>query len=66
MHELPSIYIDFVFDFTQADLDVYFLMGIPLVMKVDVNRGYCFIKLNKLFYGIKQASTNLFDLLKLV
>ena len=37
IHEFTSRSIDFVIDFTQADVDVDVFMNIPLGMVVDVN-----------------------------
>ena len=39
IHEFPSRSIDIVLEIPQADLDVDFFMGLPLGMRVDVNRG---------------------------
>ena len=66
IHEFPSISIDFVPAFSQADLDVDVFMNIPLRIGVEGNRGGWLLKLNKSLYGINQSSSNLFDLLKLV
>ena len=56
IYSLPSRSIEFVLAFTQADIDVDVFMGIPLGMGVDGNRGEWLLKLNKSFYGLKQAS----------
>ena len=66
IHELTIISIDFVLDFTQSDLDVYVFMEITLGMGVDGNRGEWVLKLNKLLYGINQASEHWFDIIPLV
>ena len=39
-------------------------MELHLVIGVDGNRGEWFLKLNTQLYGLKQASTNWFDLYK--
>ena len=38
IHTFPIRSIDFVLDFIQSELDVYFLMDIHLGMRVDGNR----------------------------
>ena len=45
LHEFTSKSIDFVLSFTQADLDMYFFMDLPLGMGVGGNRGEWFLKL---------------------
>ena len=66
IHELLSRSIDFVLAFNQDDLDVDVFVGLRRGMEVDGNRGEWVLKLNKSLYGLKQASANLSDLLKLV
>ena len=60
IHEFPSRQIDFVIAFTQAYIYMDVFMELPLVMLVDGNRGEWVLNLNKLLYGINQASTNWF------
>ena len=64
IHEFPSISIDFIIYFAQDDLDVDIFMENLLVMGVDGNIVEWVLKLNKLFYGLKQSSSKWFDLLK--
>ena len=47
IHGFPSIPIDFVLDFPQANLDVYVFMDLPLVVEVDRKRIERVLKLNK-------------------
>ena len=54
IHEFPSISIDFVLAFPQADLDVDTFMDLPLGMGVDVNRGKRVIKLNRSLSELSQ------------
>ena len=61
---MPSIPIDFVLAFTEANLDVDVFMEILLEMRVSGNRGEWVIQLNKSLYGIKQSSANCFDIIK--
>ena len=57
-YELPSISIDFLLAFPQAELDVDVFMEIPLGMVVHVNRGERFLNLNKSLYGLNKTSAN--------
>ena len=57
-YELPSISIDFVLSFPQAEHDVDVFMEIPLGMLVHVNRGERFLNLKKSLYGINKTSAN--------
>ena len=63
-HEFPSRSIDCVLDFPQAELDVYVLMELPLLMLADGNIVEWVLKLNGPLYGINKASENWFDILK--
>ena len=63
--ELTRISIEFVLDFTKAELDVDVFVGITLGMRVHGNMGECLLKLNKSLYGLNQASANWFDPLKI-
>ena len=47
IHEFPSISIEFVLAFNQADLDVDVFMYLPLGMGVDGKRVKWVLKLNK-------------------
>ena len=63
IYKLDSKAIDFVLAFPQADLDVDIWMYFPIGFQVDsqpeANSGKHYIlKLNKSFYGLKQASFN--------
>ena len=66
IHALPRGSIDFVLAFTQSDLDMYVLMELPLGMGMYRNIGELFLDSNTSFYGLKQASENWFDLMKVV
>ena len=66
IHEFPSISINFVLTFTQADLNVDVFLVIPLGMGVDGNIGEWLLRINKALYGLTQASENWFDIIKLV
>ena len=61
--EFPRRPIDFVLDFLQVDLYVEVFVNISLVIDFDGNRGEWLLKLNKLLYGLKTFSADLFDLL---
>ena len=63
IHEFPSISIEYLLYFTQAELDVDVFRDITLGMGVYRNRGYWVLKLNKSIYSLKQASSNCFDLI---
>ena len=52
IHKLTIISIDFVFAFTQADLDVDLFMDIHLGMGFDGNRGECVLKLKNHFMDL--------------
>ena len=54
IHELPSIPIDCILAFTQAELYVDVFMDITLGMVVDGNRGELVLKLNKSLYVINK------------
>ena len=64
VHEFPSIPIDCILAFLQAELYVDVFMDIPLGMLVDRNRGGWVLNLNKSLYGINKSSENWFDPLK--
>ena len=64
INSFTSISIYFVLAFPQSDLDVDVFMYLTLGMGVDGNILEWVLKLNKLLYGLKQASANLFGLLK--
>ena len=57
---------DFSLTSPQDDLNVYYFMALPLVMVVDGKIGEWVLKLNNSLYGLKQESSNWFDLLKTV
>ena len=57
-YELPSISIDFVLAFPQAELDVDVFTEIPLGMVVYINRVEQFLNLNQSLYGINKTSAN--------
>ena len=54
IHELPSISIDFVLDFSQYEFDVDVFMELPLGMGVARDIVEWFLKVNKSLYVIKQ------------
>ena len=55
-YELPSISIDFVFAFPQAEFDVDVFMEITLGMVVHINRVERFLNLNQSLYGLNKTS----------
>ena len=57
-YELPSISIDFVLAFPQAELDVDVFTEIPLGMVVYINRVEQFLNLNQSLYGINKTSAD--------
>ena len=61
--EFPIGLIDFLLPFSQAVIDMYVFVDLPLGMGVDGNRETWVLKLNKSLFGIKQASKNWFDFL---
>ena len=68
MHELDTKVIDFVLAFPQAKLDVNVFMEIPTDMvltKVAENyqRSLYVLSVNKSLYGLKQASSNWYEML---
>ncbi len=68
IHGLDTKTIDFVLAFPQAELDIDVFMDIPAGMHL---KGYAIenqsrlyvLKLNKSLYGLKQASTNWYEML---
>ena len=67
IHGLDSKSIDFVLAFPQADLDVDIWMELPRGMVPghdEKNKHLYVLKLKKNLYGLKQASYNWFDKLK--
>jgi hypothetical protein len=66
IYKLDLKAIDFVLAFRQAELDVNIWMYLPIGFYVDTendSKSYN-LKLNKSQYGLKQASLNLFKMLK--
>lgn len=66
LHNLPTRSIDFVLAFPQAELDIPVFMELPMGMEIEGSdkREYI-ILLKKSLYGLKQASYNWFEKLKL-
>ena len=57
-YELPSISIDFVLAFPQAELGVDAFTEIPLGMVVYIKRVEQFLNLNQSLYGINKTSAD--------
>ena len=64
LHDLETRSIDFILDFTQADLDIDVFIELPVGFNLEPDSRQYIIKLNKSLYGLKQADHNLFELLK--
>ena len=64
---MESRTIDFVLALPQADLDVPVYIELPIGMEVPGSEGYnklYVLRLRTSLYGLKQASTNWYDILK--
>ena len=64
IHEFPINSIEIVLNFTQYYIDADVFVEIFSGMVVDRNIVEWVIKFNKSLHGLKQASSNIFDLLK--
>ena len=67
IHSLNLKSIDFVMAFPQADIDIDILMELPeVIIPVgdESNRRLYILKLNKSFYGLKQAYHNWYENIK--
>jgi hypothetical protein len=68
IHKLDSKSINFVLAFPQTNLDVDIWMELPqdiAVVNCNDQSRMCVLKLKKSLYGLKQASLNWFEKLKL-
>ena len=67
IHGLDSKSIGFLLAFPQADIDIDVLMELPegmIPVGDESNRRLYILKLNKILYGLKQASHNWYEKLK--